>query len=66
MLRVIYLYMGDSLRALMESERPPLGPLIEAELEEVHRQIPPVPSCASPKPSPSDRTQEDSRGPRRT
>lgn len=61
-----YLPVHGRLRALMESERLPLSPLIEAELKEVHKQIPPVPSCASPKSSPSDRTQEDPKGPRRT
>ncbi|XP_054691558.1 cytoskeleton-associated protein 5-like [Grus americana] len=66
LLGVIYLYMGDSLRALIESEELPLLPQIDAELEKLHGQVPPIPSRANPKPCLDDRVQEDPRDHRRT
>ncbi|XP_035190680.1 cytoskeleton-associated protein 5-like [Oxyura jamaicensis] len=66
LLGVIYLYMGDSLRELMESEKLPLLPQIDAELEKVQRQVPPAPSRANPKPGLGDGIQEDSGDHRRT
>uniref|UniRef100_A0A8B9BTH4 TOG domain-containing protein n=1 Tax=Anser brachyrhynchus TaxID=132585 RepID=A0A8B9BTH4_9AVES len=66
LLGVIYLYVGDSLRELMESEKLPLLPQIDAELEKVHGQVPPAPSRANPKPDLGDGTQEDSGDHRRT
>ncbi|XP_062439029.1 cytoskeleton-associated protein 5-like [Rhea pennata] len=58
LLGVIYLYMGDSLRALVENEDLPLLPQINAELEKVRGQIPPIPCRANPTPCLDDRTQE--------
>ncbi|XP_010571421.1 PREDICTED: cytoskeleton-associated protein 5-like [Haliaeetus leucocephalus] len=66
LLGVIYLYMGDSLKALIESEELPLLPQIHAELEKLHGQVPPIPSRANPKPCPGDRAQEDPGDHRRT
>ncbi|XP_065496630.1 cytoskeleton-associated protein 5-like [Caloenas nicobarica] len=66
LLGVIYLYMGDSLRALIESEELPLLPQIDAELEKLHGQVPPIPSRAKPKPHLDDRAQEEPGDHRRT
>ncbi|XP_050758614.1 cytoskeleton-associated protein 5-like [Gymnogyps californianus] len=66
LLGVIYLYMGDSLRVLIESEELPLLPQIDAELEKLQGQIPPIPSRANPKPCLDDRAQEDPGDYRRT
>lgn len=66
LLGVIYLYMGDSLRVLIESEELPLLPQIHAELEKLHGQVPPIPSRANPKPCPDGRAQEDPGDHRRT
>ncbi|KAM9184366.1 cytoskeleton-associated protein 5-like [Mergus octosetaceus] len=60
LLGVIYLYVGDPLRELMESEKLPLLPQIDAELKKVHGKVPPAPSRANPKPGLGDETQEDS------
>ncbi|KAM4659649.1 LOW QUALITY PROTEIN: cytoskeleton-associated protein 5-like [Amazona ochrocephala] len=62
----VILYMGDSLRALIESEELPLLPQIDAELKKLHGQVPPIPSCANPKLCPDDRIQEDPGNHRRT
>ncbi|XP_033919680.1 cytoskeleton-associated protein 5-like [Melopsittacus undulatus] len=59
LLGVIYLYMGDSLRALIESEELPFLPQVDAELKKLHGQVPPIPSHANPKLCPDDRVQED-------
>lgn len=61
LLGVIYLYVGDPLRELMESEKLPLLPQIDAELKKVHGKVPPAPIRANPKPGPGDETQEDHR-----
>ncbi|XP_009680506.2 cytoskeleton-associated protein 5-like [Struthio camelus] len=66
LLGVIYLYMGDSLRVLIENEELPLLPQINAELEKVQGQIPPIPCRANPTPCPDDRTQENPGDRRRT
>ncbi|XP_010222690.1 PREDICTED: cytoskeleton-associated protein 5-like [Tinamus guttatus] len=59
LLGVIYLYMGDSLRTLIENEGLPLLAQINAELEKVCGQIPPIPCRANPMPCLHDRIQED-------
>lgn len=66
LLGVIHLYMGDSLRALRESEELPLLPQIDAELEKLHGQVPPISSYANPKPCLGDKAQEDPEDQRRT
>ncbi|XP_061308171.1 cytoskeleton-associated protein 5-like [Pezoporus flaviventris] len=66
LLGVIYLYMGDSLRALIESEELPLLPQVDAELKKLHGQVPPIPSRANPRLCPDDRVQEDPGNHRRT
>ncbi|PKK20936.1 cytoskeleton-associated protein 5 [Columba livia] len=66
LLGVIYLYMGDSLRALMENEELPLLPQIDAELEKLHGQVPPIPSRANSKPHLNDRAQDNPGDHRRT
>ncbi|XP_010018318.1 PREDICTED: cytoskeleton-associated protein 5-like [Nestor notabilis] len=66
LLGVIYLYMGESLRTLIESEELPLLPQIDAELKKLHGQVPPIPSRANPKLCPDVRGQEDPGNHRRT